>query len=336
MNKITFFLIICVSSHQSLLPMEDKKDATPTKAPSSSAPLEIMTSPESTKRSSLLEVSHHHDSSKRASFIINFNPLDEHVQSESAQKARHSTKGSISELTSITVEPAAPQALSQPEKPPRAGKALTFSVDMQDIRKAKIDDIGRIIDEIIRQTSIAVFATHDENAFYIPELRSALLQAFGEYLANEKTGDESETGSSSSSTHSDPHPISSGLHVHNSFDHQVEALTRIRHGILKRVNSRDLPILRDTQEAAKPTQTDVQAHNDLKEWFRLELELHELKMKEQQRQLQEQAAKDQTDLDNATRKTKWAIAATIVTAACGVITTLITYFTSSGARQASE
>ena len=327
-NKSILLITIFIAINQSLLAMDPKEESTPAKPAREDPGL----APQ-------IEDEHKGTGHKdRSSIIINIGVdgvKPEQQPSDTGKKPHHKHKASsVTDIASVTIQPAGSPSTAQPGSSLAKGNSVTFEINMQDIANATPEEIDKLVDSLIRQASIAVFASHDENAFYVPDLKAALLQSLSEYIKTSHGAKNPDSSSSSDSSLDEPHSISS--HRGTSLIEPKQAVVaRLRQGVFERLSSKKL-ILPSTREhphvaAAAATGTGVEteatAHKELKEWFLRELELHDLKMREQERELKEKAAEDKEKLADARRKTKYAIAATVVSTVCGLATILVTYFT---------
>ena len=237
--------------------------------------------------------------------------------------AHHHKTPSISNITSVTIQPT-PSSLTCTSSVPARPNSVTFQVDMQDLAHATPAQIEKLVDDLIRRAGLATFDAHDENAFYVQHLKATLLQSFTDYI---KTSGQTSPDSSTSSISDTPPPANK--HRKHSLIKE-EAVSKIRHDIFERLNTRHTvpqDVESQISEGEKSVSANVIEHKDLKEWFLRELELHDLKIHEQEKELKEKADENKEKLEDSRRKTKYAIATTVATTLCGAITTLVTYFT---------
>lgn len=214
--------------------------------------------------------------------------------------------------------------------------SVIIEIEMPDLENPSDEALDKIVDKLIVQASIAAFGEHHKDAFYVAELKAALKQSFIEFIKMRSKSKSPSASSSVSDSSEEPQPISK-KHEDSLVYPKQEAVERLRAIVFERISPKHLKVseLKEKEtavpeaapSATKSADSEGMSHKDLKEWFMRELELHDLKMREQEREMRDKAAKYQGKLDEAHRKTKYAVIATAVTTISGIAVTLATYFT---------
>lgn len=281
---------------------------------------------------------HEHGDSVRLS--VTLSDLPSLTQQENLDKHGSRTERRKSARSSIRIKPAAIQAI-----PPIAQDStstttteqqqipdeVVIQIEVPDLTHASIEDLAPIVDDLIRQAGLATFNTSEENPFYMQDLRTHILHAFLDYI---HSSNRSDSRSSSSSSSSEPEK---GKRTSSQED-QISAL---RNSVFQRVSSKvfvKAPQRRPDEPSTSrqsPLGVDKETKKELKQWFLRELELHDLRMREQERQLQDRVSEEERKAREEQKKTQYAILATITTTVCGIVSTVITYFLTH-ANQASE
>jgi hypothetical protein len=328
MNRILFILAFFCSCIWPCLDAMEQATASQAVTPK--------TAESPTIREELSGSSHRHSGSVRLS--VTLSDLQAIARQASPEDPGNRTERRKSARSSVRIQPVEMQAIGQTEtvaaapspttatEPPRD---VVIQIDVPDLSKASFDELASIVDDLIRQAGVATFGADEENPFYMQELKTHILHAFLEYIHSNGKSDSSSSSSSSSEK---------GSRASSPHEDQIIAL---RNSVFQRVNSQRLVKIpqRSPDEAStsrqSPVRVDKETRKELKQWFLRELELHDLRRKEQERQLQDKVSEEERKIIAEQKKTKYAILATLTTTICGITSTVVTYFLTQ-AGQASE
>lgn len=281
---------------------------------------------------------------KRNSLTVNFLVTDQqaipkHVSDEASHTHRVSTS---SDRASVIIQ--TPESARQ-EKGKNFGQrdrnSVIIEIEMSDIKNATAAEIDQLVDDLIRQAGIATFDAHDEHAFYVRDLKTTLLQAFNEFIKKDLGHEGSSSSESESDSSSEKRQHDATHHEDQTSGNADESVDVLRTHLFRSFSSRHLKNRaahesRHPAAASSSQATTTSEHKELKKWFLRELELHDLKMREQESQMKEKVAASEKKLTEENRKKKYAILATLVTTACGIGTAVTTYFITHTLSQASS
>lgn len=257
-------------------------------------------------------------------------PEEAGSKTERRKSARSSVR--IQPIEMQTVQQAEPAAAAAPSPAPAQTSSgdVVIQIEVPNLANASFEELATIVDDLIRQAGLATFGAAEENPFYMQELRTHIIHAFIEYIHSNGHSDSSSSSSSSSEK---------GSRTSSPHEDQIVAL---RNSVFQRVSSKCLVKTppRSPDEAATsrpvPVKIDKETKKQLKQWFLHELELHDLRRKDQERQLQDRVSEEERKALAEQKKTKYAILATFTTTLCGIASTVVTYLITQAANQASE
>jgi len=279
-----------------------------------------------------------HLSSGSVRLSVTLSDLQSLTQQDRSEESGSKTERRKSARSSIRIQPIETQpvpAISQDmtstttTEQSQIPDEVVIQIEVPDLTHASIEELTPIVDELIRQAGLATFDTSEENPFYMQELRTHILHAFLDYIHS--SGQSDSRSSSSSESEKDKRAASP----------QEDRIMSLRNSVFQRVSSKYLFKTQQRRQDEASTSRQGRARIDkatrkqLKQWFLRELELHDLRMKEQERQLQDKVSEEERKAIAEQKKTKYAILATITTTVCGIASTVITYFLTQ-ANQASE
>jgi hypothetical protein len=286
----------------------------------------------------LVPAQHHHSGSVRLSVTLPDMSKVEHGQDDGAGEGTVGVEQRTGKRASVKIQPIEMNEVSthtQAVAPavttdvPHQPDEVVIQVDVPDLAHASLEELTSIAGELVQQARLAVFGTHDENPAYMEGLKMQVLEAFVEYIRSGSPSDSSSTSSSESDK------------IKHSSLPQDDQIMSLRNSIFQRASSKYLvktPPARQYEPSAsthRPVKIDKETRKQLKRWFLRELEIYELRMKEQTRQLQDRVSEKERESIEEQRKTKYAILATITTTVCGIASTAAAYFLTH-ASQASE
>lgn len=267
-----------------------------------------------------------HLSSGSIRLSVTLSDLQSLTQQDRSEESGSKTERRKSARSSIRIQPIEAQTVSQDitstttTEQSQIPDEVVIQIEVPDLTHASIEELTPIVDELIRQAGLATFDTSEENPFYMQELRTHILHAFLDYIHS--NGQSDSRSSSSSESEKDKQAASP----------QEDRIMTLRNSVFQQVSSKYLfkTPQRRQDEASTSRQgrikIDKETRKQLKQWFLRELELHDLRMKEQERQLQDKVSEEERKTIAEQKKTKYAILATITTTICGITSTIITYF----------
>lgn len=278
---------------------------------------------------------HQHSGSVRLS--VTLSDLQSLSQQDRPEEGDSKTERRKSARSSIRIQPVEMQGIppiahdstsTTTTEKRQAPDEVVIQIEVPDLTHASIEELAPIVDDLIRQAGLATFDTSEETPFYMQELRTHILHAFLDYI--QANGRSDSRSSSSSGSEKDKRATSP----------QEEQIMSLRNSVFQRASSKYL-VHTPQRHPDEPSTSrhiqkiDKETRKQLKRWFLRELELHDLRMKEQERQLQDKVSEEERKAIAEHKKTKYAILATITTTVCGIASTAITYFLTH-ANEASE